>query len=36
MPLNHDTPMLNSPQSQKRPADVIGNTVNVMRIAMGR
>jgi hypothetical protein len=27
--------MLKGPQGQKRPADVIGNAVHVMRIATG-
>jgi hypothetical protein len=33
--LCHNTPMPKGPQGQKRPADVIGNAVHVMRIATG-
>ena len=32
---DNDTPMPKGPQGQKRPADVIGNAVHVMRIATG-
>ena len=33
--LCHNAPMPKGPQGQKRPADVIGNAVHVMRIATG-
>jgi hypothetical protein len=33
--LRYNLPMPRGPQGQKRPADVIGNAVKVMRIATG-
>ena len=34
--LGHIMPMPKGPQGQKRPADVIGNAVHIMRIATGQ